>query len=156
MIWTDSNYGVSPLCYFLLHLLISRQLSVPGNTGPYAISLVKNYRAFFILNALFALTDCRVTTIRFLFASVFVNFLQYIEDEWTLLIDCIAKGIIPDMENLEHVREPLEAVFTLILHFIQLTVCLRNTLLQTLFVLPSFAKLDLLVSRARQSVCGLT
>lgn len=87
------------------------ELWVPGNTSPYAISLVKNYRAFFILNALFALADCRVTTIRFLFASVFVNFLQYIEDEWTLLIDCVAKGIIPDMENLEHVREPLEKHF---------------------------------------------
>ncbi|KAG1731727.1 GH3 auxin-responsive promoter [Suillus lakei] len=85
---------------------------VPGKTDPYAISLVKNYRAFFILNALFALADRRVTTVRFLFASVFVNFLQYVEDEWPLLVDCIEKGIIPDMENIDHVREPLEKHFT--------------------------------------------
>ncbi|KAG2107325.1 GH3 auxin-responsive promoter [Suillus cothurnatus] len=87
-------------------------LWVPGRTDPYAISLVKSYRAFFILNALFALADRRVTTIRFLFASVFVNFLQYVEDEWPLLIDCIEKGIIPDMENLDHFRESLEKHFT--------------------------------------------
>ncbi|KAG2120452.1 GH3 auxin-responsive promoter [Suillus discolor] len=83
-------------------------LWVPGKTDPYAISLVKGFRAFFLLNALFALADRRVTTIRFLFANVFVNLLQYIEEEWTLLIDCIEKGIIPDIEKLDHLREPLE------------------------------------------------
>lgn len=38
---------------------------MPGQTDPYAISLVKSCRAFFILNALFALADRRVTIIRF-------------------------------------------------------------------------------------------
>ncbi|KAG1795430.1 GH3 auxin-responsive promoter, partial [Suillus plorans] len=87
-------------------------LWVPGKTDPYAISLVKGFRAFFLLNALFALADRRVATIRFLFANVFVNLLQYIEEEWTLLIDCIEKGIIPDIEKLDHLREPLEKHFT--------------------------------------------
>ncbi|KAG2120480.1 GH3 auxin-responsive promoter, partial [Suillus discolor] len=82
-----------------------------GQTDPYAISLVKSYRAFFVLNALFALADRRVTTIRFFFANVFVTFLQYIEDEWSLLIDCIEKGIIPDVDNLGHLRAPLEKLF---------------------------------------------
>jgi len=117
MTWTDSICGVSPLCHFPLRLLISMQLSVPGKTDPYAISLVKSYRAFFVLNALFALIDRRVTIIRFLFASVFVNFLHYIEKEWTLLVDCIEKGIIPDMENMDHVRETLEVIFALIVTF---------------------------------------
>ncbi|KAG1900401.1 uncharacterized protein F5891DRAFT_1188715 [Suillus fuscotomentosus] len=36
---------------------------------PYAISLLKGFRAFFLLNALFALADRRVTTIRALFAN---------------------------------------------------------------------------------------
>ncbi|KAG2064561.1 hypothetical protein BDR04DRAFT_1235044 [Suillus decipiens] len=87
-------------------------LWIPGKTDPYAISLVKSYRSFFFLNALFALADRRVTAIRFFFANVFVNFLQYVEDEWTLLIDCIEKGIIPDLENIDHVRETLEKHFT--------------------------------------------
>jgi len=103
-------WGKRSLC-FRMCMLISRQLSVPGKTDPYAISLVKSYHAFFILDALFALADRRVTTIRFLFASVFVNFLQYVEDEWPLLIDCIEKGIIPDMENLDHFRESLEVIY---------------------------------------------
>ncbi|KAG2340231.1 hypothetical protein BDR05DRAFT_915978 [Suillus weaverae] len=86
-------------------------LWLPGQTDPYAISLVKSYRAFFVLNALFALADRRVTIIRFFFANVFVIFLQYIEDEWSLLVDCIEKGIIPDVENLGHLRAPLEKLF---------------------------------------------
>jgi auxin responsive GH3 family protein len=86
-------------------------LWLPGQTDPYAISLAKSYRAFFVLNALFALADRRVTIIRFFFANVFVIFLQYIEDEWSLLIDCIEKGIIPDVENLDHLRAPLEKLF---------------------------------------------
>ncbi|KAG1730332.1 GH3 auxin-responsive promoter [Suillus lakei] len=87
-------------------------LWLPGQTDPYAISLVKSYRAFFVLHALFALADRRVTIIRFFFANVFVNFLQYVEDEWSLLVDCIEKGIIPDIENLDHLRTPLEKHFT--------------------------------------------
>ncbi|KAG1741575.1 GH3 auxin-responsive promoter [Suillus paluster] len=83
-------------------------LWVPGQTDPYAISLVKSYRAYFVLNALFALADRRVTIVRFFFANVFVNFLQYVEDEWPLLIDCIEKGIIPDVEDLGYLRAPLE------------------------------------------------
>ncbi|KAG1878611.1 GH3 auxin-responsive promoter [Suillus tomentosus] len=83
-------------------------LWVPGRTEPYAISLVKSYRTLFILNALFALADRRVTTIRFLFANVFVIFLQFVEDEWTLLVECIEKGIIPDVEDLGDLRAPLE------------------------------------------------
>lgn len=87
-------------------------LWVPGKTDPFAISLVKNYRTLFILNALFALADCRVTTIRFLFANVFVIFLQYVEDEWPLLVECIEKGIIPDIEDLGDLRAPLERHLT--------------------------------------------
>ncbi|KAG1863074.1 GH3 auxin-responsive promoter [Suillus subluteus] len=92
-------------------------LWLPGQTDPYAISLVKSYRAFFVLNALFALADSRVTIIRFFFANVFVIFLQYIEDEWSLLIDCIEKGIIPDVEDLDHLRAPLEVIFFLLVIF---------------------------------------
>ncbi|KAG0696557.1 GH3 auxin-responsive promoter [Suillus ampliporus] len=87
-------------------------LWVPGQTDPYAISMVKSYRAYFVLNALFALADRAVITIRFYFANVFVIFLQYIEDEWPLLVDCIEKGIIPDVEDLGHLRAPLEKHFS--------------------------------------------
>lgn len=45
-----------------------------AGANSYAISLVKSYRAFFILNALFAWADRRVTIIRFFFANVFVIF----------------------------------------------------------------------------------
>jgi auxin responsive GH3 family protein len=104
-----------PVMPISLCKLISRQLSVPGKTDPHAISLVKNYRTLFILNGLFALADRRVTTIRFLFANVFVIFLQYVEDEWPLLVECIEEGIIPDVEDLGDLRAPLEVTFLLII-----------------------------------------
>ncbi|KAG2142334.1 GH3 auxin-responsive promoter [Suillus clintonianus] len=84
---------------------------VPGKTAPYAVSLVKSYRSFFVLNALFALADRGVTTAAFTFGNTFLSFLQYVEDEWDILVDCIEKGIIPDIEQIDHVREALEKLF---------------------------------------------
>ncbi|KAG2058234.1 hypothetical protein BDR06DRAFT_1004446 [Suillus hirtellus] len=46
-------------------------LWVPGKTESYATSLVKGFRAFFLLNALFAFADRRVTIICFLFTNAF-------------------------------------------------------------------------------------
>ena len=83
-------------------------LSVPGQTGPFAIALVNNYRSFHLLHALFALADPGMTTISCLFATTFSNLLQYIEDEWLVIVDSIEKGIIPELENIEHVRVALE------------------------------------------------
>jgi len=34
--------------------------------------------------------------------------LQYIEDEWLVIVDCIEKGIIPDLEITQDVRVALE------------------------------------------------
>ncbi|KAG2367155.1 hypothetical protein BDR07DRAFT_1479277 [Suillus spraguei] len=64
------------------------QPTFSAGANSYAISLVKSYRAFFILNALFAWADRR-----------------YIENEWSLLVDCIEKSIIPDVEILDHLRK---------------------------------------------------
>jgi len=82
--------------------------SVPGETAPFALCIVEGYRPFFILHALFALADPRVTIMCFLFANVFATLVQFIDDEWPLLIDCIENGIIPDIENNNHLRGALE------------------------------------------------
>ncbi|KAG1741566.1 GH3 auxin-responsive promoter [Suillus paluster] len=87
-------------------------LWLPGQTDPYAMSLINSYRGYFVLNALFALANRGVTTVRFFFANIFVTFLQYVEDEWPLLVDCIEKGVIPDIENLDHLRAPLQKHLT--------------------------------------------
>ncbi|KAG1747122.1 GH3 auxin-responsive promoter [Suillus paluster] len=39
-------------------------------------------------------------------------FMQYVEDEWPLLVECIEKGVIPDVEDLGDLRAPLEEHFT--------------------------------------------
>jgi hypothetical protein len=81
---------------------------VPGQTAPFALTIVENYRSFFILHALFALADPRVTTMCFLFVNVFAIMLQFIEDEWPLLVDCIENGVIPHLENIDLLRGVLE------------------------------------------------
>jgi len=43
-----------------------------------------------------------------LLATGFANILHYIEEEWHVIVDCIEKGIIPELENIEHVRAALE------------------------------------------------
>ncbi|OAX33279.1 hypothetical protein K503DRAFT_804497 [Rhizopogon vinicolor AM-OR11-026] len=48
----------------------------------------------------------------FLFSNSFVSLLHYIEDEWLLLLDCIEKGIIPDIETTDHLRAALKKHFT--------------------------------------------
>ncbi|OAX31091.1 hypothetical protein K503DRAFT_673748, partial [Rhizopogon vinicolor AM-OR11-026] len=87
-------------------------LWIPGQTAPYAVALIDDHRAFFLLHALFALADSRVTTISFLFANSFVSLLHYIEDEWLLLLDCIEYGIIPDIETTDDLRGALKKHFS--------------------------------------------
>ncbi|OJA21411.1 hypothetical protein AZE42_01924 [Rhizopogon vesiculosus] len=86
-------------------------LWVPGQTAPFVISIVEGYRPFFILHALFVLADPRVTIMCFVFANVFATLVQFIEDEWLLLVDCIENGIIPNLENIHLVRGVLEKHF---------------------------------------------
>ncbi|OAX31842.1 hypothetical protein K503DRAFT_805730 [Rhizopogon vinicolor AM-OR11-026] len=87
-------------------------LWTPGQTAPFAVNIVSGHRSFFVLHALFAMAESRVTTMGFMFAGAFVNVLHYIEEEWLLLLDCIEKGVIPDFENINHVREALKKHFT--------------------------------------------
>ncbi|OAX42049.1 hypothetical protein K503DRAFT_863378 [Rhizopogon vinicolor AM-OR11-026] len=76
---------------------------------PHAIALVNNCRSFLLLYALFALADPGMTSMYFLFATLFINMMQYIEDEWLpVVVGCIKKGIIPDLENVEYARPALE------------------------------------------------
>ncbi|OAX32790.1 hypothetical protein K503DRAFT_749517 [Rhizopogon vinicolor AM-OR11-026] len=87
-------------------------LWIPGQTAPYAVALIEGNRAFFLLHALFALADSKVTTMSFVFANTFVSVLHYIEDEWLLLVDCIENGIIPDIETTDDLRGALKKHFT--------------------------------------------
>jgi len=72
--------------------------------------------------------------------------LQYIEDEWLLIVACIEKGIIPDLEGMEHVRAALEVSLLCVTYvafgsrFVH-----RNTSSQTLFVQQNFTTLVLLL-----------
>ena len=100
-------WGKPATAYSVLHAN-SDATSVPGQTAPHAVALVEGYRPFFILHALFALADSRVKTMCFLFANAFATLLQFIEDEWLLLVDCIEHGIIPDLENSDLLQEALE------------------------------------------------
>ncbi|OJA21412.1 hypothetical protein AZE42_01925 [Rhizopogon vesiculosus] len=87
-------------------------LWIPGQTAPYAVDIIEGHRPHFLMHALFALGDSKVTTMSFAFANSFVSVLHYIEDEWLLLVDCIENGIIPDIETTDRLRAALKKHFT--------------------------------------------
>lgn len=53
---------------------------------------------------------------------------MYMDRDWSTLVDAIEKGIAPDFENIEHVREHLEAsmnlYFPVIVYLIKLVAAL--------------------------------
>lgn len=63
-----------------------------------------------------------MTIMGFLFASLFVDMLHYIENEWLVIVDCIEKGTIPDLEITEHLRTVLEVSLSYCICRVWLTV----------------------------------
>jgi auxin responsive GH3 family protein len=70
--------------------------------------MVPHHTSFLLLHALFALADRSVENLRVLFCTF-----MYMDRDWSTLVDAIEKGIVPDFENIEHVREHLEASMNL-------------------------------------------
>ncbi|KIJ08437.1 hypothetical protein PAXINDRAFT_88847, partial [Paxillus involutus ATCC 200175] len=86
--------------------------TVPGHTAPYAALFIDKWRSFLIIHALFAITNPMVETMNMVFINTLVDMLQYVDAEFDMLVDCIERGIIPDLEGLAQFRCHLEANFT--------------------------------------------
>lgn len=129
---------------------------MPGETAPYAVSMVPHHSSFLLLHALFSLADRSVETLKILFCTTLLDMFMYMVRDWSTLVDAIENGVVPGFENIEHVREHLEASTDLPFpsHCMSNQSC-SGTYMRTLSVLPSYATSDrLLIPSDGQSVSG--
>ena len=91
--------GRSLNCYFYI---------VPGYAAPWATSLISHHRSFLLTHALFTLANPNVDRIFSTFITFFVDMMCFIEEEWDTLLTSIRDGIIPEFDNIDHVRDYLQ------------------------------------------------
>ncbi|KAH0828160.1 GH3 auxin-responsive promoter-domain-containing protein [Lanmaoa asiatica] len=84
-------------------------LSVPGYASPWAASLVKHLSSFLIVHGLFFLASRDVGGFYLVFATMFVDLIRHIDEQWDVLVSCIRDGTLPDLEGADHVRKYLQA-----------------------------------------------
>ncbi|KIJ62984.1 hypothetical protein HYDPIDRAFT_114133 [Hydnomerulius pinastri MD-312] len=85
---------------------------LPGHTAPYAASFIGNWQSFLLIHALFAITNRSVETMAMAFINTFVDMIQYIDQNFDLLMNCIKNGIIPDLDGIAQFRCHLEPNFS--------------------------------------------
>lgn len=59
------------------------------------------------MHALFALCEPKVELINTMFSTIFRDFCRVIDDQWDILVECIATGSIPDSVDVGHLKETL-------------------------------------------------
>ncbi|KAH7903871.1 GH3 auxin-responsive promoter, partial [Hygrophoropsis aurantiaca] len=84
------------------------KMTLPNTTSPIAVGHIRNYRSYLLMHALFALAEERLTSFRTVFSTLFLDLIMYMEEEWPTLLNSIKNGIMPDFEDMHHVREYLE------------------------------------------------
>ena len=70
--------------------------------------MVTNHTSFLLLHALFALVDHSVETLKVLFSTTLLDIFMYMDRDWSTLVNAIEKGVIPEFDHIENVRENLE------------------------------------------------
>ncbi|KAG0708384.1 GH3 auxin-responsive promoter [Suillus ampliporus] len=77
-------------------------------TAPYAVAMVLPTPSFLLLHALYALADRTVDTLKVMYCTTLLDMFMYMDRDWFTLIDAIDTGTIPELENIEHVRDQLQ------------------------------------------------
>ncbi|KIK22612.1 hypothetical protein PISMIDRAFT_11474, partial [Pisolithus microcarpus 441] len=102
-VWSNRfmRYDSAPLTYS----------TVPGYVSPWATGFITHHRSFLLIHALFALFDPTVERFLMTFITLFVDLIDYVHENWDLLITGIRDGTIPDVGHIEHVQTYLQANF---------------------------------------------
>ncbi|KAI6025214.1 GH3 auxin-responsive promoter [Pisolithus microcarpus] len=85
--------------------------TMPGYVSPWATGFITHHRSFLLIHALFALCDPTVERFLMTFITLFVDLIDYVHENWDLLITGIRDGTIPDVGHIEHVQTYLQANF---------------------------------------------
>ncbi|KAF9221101.1 hypothetical protein BS17DRAFT_768874 [Gyrodon lividus] len=81
---------------------------IPGEVAPWAASMITHHRSFLMIHALFYLTCRDLDRFFITFATLFIDLMRHVDEEWDMLVICIRDGIIPDLEGIERVRAHLQ------------------------------------------------
>ncbi|KAH7882270.1 GH3 auxin-responsive promoter, partial [Phlebopus sp. FC_14] len=91
----------------------SRMSVIPqGHVAPLAAGFIAQYRSFLLIHGLFSLANRNVEVFSVAFISTITDMLRYIEDEYTVLVDAIERGIIPEYEGVGHVQSHLRSALS--------------------------------------------
>ncbi|KAF9234048.1 GH3 auxin-responsive promoter [Melanogaster broomeanus] len=81
---------------------------VPGHVAPWATSMIIHHRSFLMMHALFTLACRDLDLFYAMFATLFLDIIRLLADEWDMLVTCIREGTIPDLDGIDHVRSHLQ------------------------------------------------
>ncbi|KAI6151130.1 GH3 auxin-responsive promoter [Pisolithus tinctorius] len=81
---------------------------IPGHTAPWATGFIIHYRSFLLIHALFALANPSLEGFSVTFIPCFIDMVHRVKQEWDVLVSSIRNGIIPDFDQIDHVRPYLQ------------------------------------------------
>ncbi|KAF9220218.1 hypothetical protein BS17DRAFT_350535 [Gyrodon lividus] len=84
---------------------------IPGEVAPWAASIITHHRSFLLIHALFYLACRDLNRFFITFATLFIDLIRHVDEEWDMLVTCIRDGIIPDLEGISYVRVHLQVHF---------------------------------------------
>ncbi|KAI6009406.1 GH3 auxin-responsive promoter [Pisolithus orientalis] len=81
---------------------------LPGHVAPWATGFIIHHRSFLLIHALFALANTSLEGFAVTFLPYFIDMVHRIKEEWDVLVSGIRNGIIPDFDQIDHVRPYLQ------------------------------------------------
>ncbi|KAF9234047.1 GH3 auxin-responsive promoter [Melanogaster broomeanus] len=81
---------------------------LPGHVAPWAASMITHHRSFLMMHALFTLACRDLDLFYTTFATLFLDVIRLLDDEWDMFVASIRDGTIPDLDGIAHVRANLQ------------------------------------------------
>ncbi|KAH7884875.1 GH3 auxin-responsive promoter-domain-containing protein [Phlebopus sp. FC_14] len=79
-----------------------------GHVTPFAASFIAEYRTFLLIHGLFSMANRDLEVFDAAFIGTFADLIQCIDDDYTVLLGAIEKGVIPAYEGLDNLLSYLE------------------------------------------------
>ncbi|KAG6372006.1 GH3 auxin-responsive promoter [Boletus reticuloceps] len=78
------------------------------HAAPYAAGFIKKWRSFLLVHAIFTLGSRSLERMSMVFINTFVDMIRHLDTEFDTVVDCVANGVIPDLDGIVDLRHHLE------------------------------------------------
>ncbi|KAF8431082.1 GH3 auxin-responsive promoter [Boletus edulis BED1] len=85
---------------------------MPAQVAPWGTSMITHNRSFLLIHGLFCLIRPDIDQFFVTFATIFVDLVRCVDEEWDMLVTCIRNGKIPDLDGIGRLRAHIQAVFS--------------------------------------------